>query len=233
MSVELHDLEERLEEVRGEIRSAAKQSGRSEADVTLVAVTKTFPASLIRTAWAAGLRDFGENRVQEITAKGPELTDLTLNLHMIGHLQTNKVKAVLPHISHLHSVDRVHLAEEVAARLPDGRILPVFLQINTTSEASKSGATPEDAETLLDAVGALDGLSVRGLMTIGPLDGTEDDIRRSFVSLREIRDRLERASGLDLPWLSMGMSGDFAIAIEEGATHVRVGSRLFGERSHR
>ena len=231
MGSRTEELRERAEEVRAEIADAAGRAGRSAEEITLIAVTKTFPASVVRAAFLAGLRDVGENRVQEIAEKAPELRDLELRFHMIGHLQTNKVKAVLPYISFLHSVDREHLAEEIARRLPEDRILPVFLQVNTTGEESKSGVEPGSCEVLLDRVRRHSCLEVLGLMTIGPLGGSVSENRRAFATLRNLRDDLAVQSGLELPWLSMGMSGDFALAIEEGATHVRVGSRIFGSRT--
>lgn len=224
------DVRDRVAEIRGEIAAAAARSGRRAEDITLVAVSKTFDAAAIRRAHAAGLRDFGENRVQELAAKAPLVADLDLRFHLIGHLQTNKVRTVLPLMHCLHSLDRAALAEEIARRIGPGRILPVFLQVRTTEEETKSGVTPAECASLLEVVRHQGCFDLRGLMTIGPLEGTEDDNRRAFASLRRLRDDLAARYELPLPWLSMGMSGDFVTAIEEGATHVRIGSRIFGAR---
>lgn len=224
----MSELRERLQQVEEEIAAACARSGRPRSEVTLVAVSKTFPAEVVRAGYDAGMRDFGENRVQEILNKAPVTEDLDLRWHMIGQLQTNKVKAVLPHIFLLHSLDRHSLLDELKKRLT--RELPVLLQVNTTDEASKSGAAPTEVDALLEAALGDPHLRVEGLMTIGPLGGTESDNRRAFALLRDLRDRLQTTFGHPLPSLSMGMSGDFGQAIEEGATHVRVGSRLFGPR---
>lgn len=214
-----------------EIAEQCRQAGRSPDSVTLVAVSKTHPPAAIREAALAGVRHIGENRVQELLAKRPALEDLPLHWHMIGHLQRNKVKAVLPMIDLLHTLDRLSLAEEIARRLPEGRELPVLIQVNTTDEESKSGIPPEEAPRFVDQVRALRGLRIRGFMTIGPLMGSEVEIRAAFRLLRRIRD--DAAAGhpdLDMGILSMGMSGDFHLAIQEGATHLRVGTAIFGTR---
>jgi hypothetical protein len=224
-----------LATLREEIAAASARAGRSEDEITLVAVSKTFPASAIREAYAAGARHVGENRVQEILAKKPELEDLDLTWHMIGSLQTNKVKSVLPHLGLLHSLDRVALAEAIsraASSASPAVTVRALIQVNTTGETTKSGVSPPELERLVDQVRALRGIELAGLMTIGPLAGSETDIRHAFSSLREMRDRLRARHG-DLGWpiLSMGMSDDFALAIREGATHLRIGSRIFGTRS--
>lgn len=219
-----------VDSLREEIAAACAAAGRRAEEITLVAVSKTVPASRVREAHAAGLRDFGENRVQELVLKAPELSDLDFTWHMIGALQTNKVKAVLPHLGWLHSIDRAHLAEtvsEAAARA--GTRVAGLIQVNTTGEASKSGVSPEEFPRLLDTVRALPGIDLRGLMTIGPLDGTETEVRRAFALLRRLRDDAVRPD-LPLPVLSMGMSDDFPLAILEGASLIRVGSRIFGRR---
>jgi PLP dependent protein len=223
-----------LAALREEIAVACARAGRSEDEITLVAVSKTFPASAIREAHAAGARHVGENRVQEILAKRPGLEDLDLTWHMIGSLQTNKVKSVLPHVGLLHSLDRPALAEAVsraASAASPALIVRALIQVNTTGEETKSGVSPPDLDRLVDQVRSLPGIELAGLMTIGPLAGSEDEIRRAFSSLREMRNRL-RARHADLAWaiLSMGMSDDFALAIQEGATHLRIGSRIFGTR---
>jgi len=221
---------ESLSRVREEIAEACRRAGRDVAGITLVGVTKTFPASVIREAAQAGLRDVGENRVQEILAKRPELLDCPLTWHMIGSLQTNKVKGLLPHLGVLHSLDRASLVTEFD-RAPADTPIPALIQVNTTGETTKSGVRPDEVEPLLVAALASSRLRVHGFMTIGPWGGTEDDNRRAFSKLRELRERMAaRFPEAGLPWLSMGMSDDFPVAIQEGATHVRIGSRIFGVR---
>ena len=220
-----------IEQVYDEIGASCARAHRDPAEITLVAISKTVAASAIRDAHAAGIRHVGENRVQEILRKKPELEDLDLTWHMVGSLQTNKARALLPHIGLLHSLDRLSLAEELS-RLAGPASSPALVQVNTTAEATKSGVAPEMLEALVDRIRALGGIELRGLMTIGPLNGTEMEIRRAFALLGELRDRL-RLRHPDLAWrdLSMGMSEDFPLAIEEGATLVRIGSRIFGARS--
>lgn len=213
-----------------EIAATCGRVGRIPSEITLIAVTKTVPAERIREGWDSGIRDVGENRVQEMLAKQPLLEDLPLRWHLIGHLQTNKVKALLPHVEMIHSLDRVALLEEIERRAE--RVVPVLLQVNISGEASKFGADPSEVDALVDAVRARSRLSLRGFMTIGPLEEGERGARDTFADLRKLRDRLARAHpDLDLSVLSMGMSGDWRIAIEEGATHLRIGSRIFGFRT--
>jgi pyridoxal phosphate enzyme (YggS family) len=191
--------------------------------VTLVAVSKTQPAAAIREAYAAGQRDFGENYAQEWREKADALADLAdLRWHFIGALQTNKVKYLAGRVHAIHTVDRVELAREISKRFAaKGAVARVFLEVNTGGEASKSGCAPEAVPALAEAVRALPALAVAGLMAIPP---PEDDPRRHFRLLRALRDRLGLAE------LSMGMSADWPIAIEEGATAIRVGTAIFGER---
>lgn len=238
--------------LRNEVAHACHQAGRDPSEITLVAVSKTHPAAAVREAYAAGIRVFGENRAQELLDKRPQLADLDLEWHFIGGLQTNKAKRVVAAADLIHSVDRIELARAIdqhaagapeGAPLPEmptgdeprssGRVVPVLLQVNTTGEATKSGVAPDRFEALFDAVRRLRGISVRGLMTIGPLGGTEAENRHAFARLRELRDSAaSRLGGGTLPILSMGMSDDFHEAILEGATHLRIGSLLFGEREY-
>jgi hypothetical protein len=178
----------------------------------------------IREAWAAGLRDFGENRVQEASSKVPGLGDLAgATWHMIGHLQTNKVKFALELFDIIHSVDSLHLAEEISSRAP--HTVPVFIEVNVAAESSKFGMTVKELPHAYESVAALPRLDVRGLMTVAPLAGDPEQARPVFQQLRET------ATELGLRHLSMGMTDDFEVAIEEGATHVRVGRAIFGERA--
>lgn len=224
---------ESLSRLRDEIAGACAAARRDPAAITLVAVSKTHPAEAVREAHAAGIRHFAENRAQEFLAKAPLLEDLDLSWHMVGNLQTNKVKVLLPRIALLHSLDRVALAEAILQHASDGFRLPALIQVNTTAEATKSGVAPAGVEALADSLRGIAAIELRGLMTIGPLDGTAAENRRAFAQLRALRDRLaSRHPDLDLGVLSMGMSGDFREAILEGATHLRIGSRIFGERDY-
>jgi PLP dependent protein len=193
------------------------------AGVTLVAVSKTQPAEAIREAYAAGQRDFGENYAQEWREKADALADLAdLRWHFIGALQTNKVKYLAGRVHALHTVDRVELAREASRRFSaKGAVARAFLEVNTGGEASKAGCSPEDAPALAEAMRALPGIELVGLMAIPP---PEEDPRPHFRLLRGLRDRLGLAE------LSMGMSADWPIAVEEGATVIRVGTAIFGER---
>lgn len=233
MTERASDLEGRLREVQEEIAQAAARAGRS-GDVRLVAVTKTFPADVVRAAYEAGQRLFGENRVQEAVAKAPLLAELEgIEWHLIGHLQTNKARQAAELFDMIESVDSVRLAtalDERAGRR--GIVLPMLLEVNVAREEAKSGFDPD---TLLQAVGELAQLShlqLRGLMTVAPLAADPEDVRPVFRRLRELRDTLREQRSLDgFDELSMGMSGDYRVAIEEGSTLVRIGRALFGERS--
>jgi PLP dependent protein len=193
--------------------------------VTLVAVSKTQPQEAIREAFAAGQRDFGENYAQEWREKADALADLAgLRWHFIGGLQTNKVKYLAGQVAWVHTVDRLALAEEISRRsAARGTTTRVLVEVNVAGEASKSGCAPADVAPLAAAVSRLPGLALRGLMCIPPAEG---DPRPRFAALRALRDGL----GLDLPELSMGMSGDYEAAIAEGSTMVRVGTAIFGAR---
>ncbi|MCA8964852.1 MAG: YggS family pyridoxal phosphate-dependent enzyme [Planctomycetes bacterium] len=223
---------EGLAEARRQIDAAAVAAGRKPAEVVLLAVSKTHPAQAVRAAHAAGQRDFGENRVQELVAKAAALADLAdLRWHMIGSLQTNKVRDLLgvPGLALLHSLDRVRLADELQRELArEGRALDVLLQIHATDEASKHGCPIDAAAPLLAHVQAsCPNLRVQGLMAMGPL---EVDPAPVFAAVAALRDRLRASSGLPLPTLSLGMSGDFAVAIAAGSTLVRLGTAVFGAR---
>ena len=203
-------------------RVAAIRAG-IPAGVTLVAVSKTQPAEAVREAYAAGQRDFGENYAQEWRAKADALADLAeLRWHFIGALQTNKVRLLAGRVAAIHTVDRVELAREISKRFAaKAAVARVYLEVNVGGEASKSGCAPADAPALADAVRGLPGVELVGLMTIPPPD---DDPRPHFRALRALRDTLGLAG------LSMGMSADWRIALEEGSTCVRVGTAIFGDR---
>ncbi len=220
-----------LQAVHARIAAAARAAGRDEKDVSLLAVSKTWPAEYVRLAADAGQHAFGENYVQEGVAKVAELESLGLAWHFIGPLQSNKTRPVAEHFDWVHSIERMKIAERLSEQRPAGvPPLNVCLQVNVSGEASKSGCAPEEAVALAKAIAALPNLRLRGLMCIPePVEDVEAQ-RRPFRQLRELYEQL-RAEGLPLDTLSMGMSHDIEAAIAEGATMVRVGTAIFGERS--
>jgi len=233
-------LKEHLERLEEEIEQACRRAGRSRAEVELMAVSKTCPAAVVAEAAALGLRLFGENRVQEFGTKAPELEplrtfdDRRIRVHLIGHLQSNKAQRAVELFDGIDSLDSLRLAERIndaACRL--GKRLQVLIEVKLSTEETKAGLDPESAEAaqLLERLPELTNLQVCGLMTIAPFDVSEVETRACFRSLREWRDRWATAHPrLSLDVLSMGMSGDFPLAIEEGATRIRVGTALFGAR---
>ena len=223
----------RLDDVRGRIARAAGRSGRDPGSVVLVGVVKTVPAESIREAVAAGLADLGENRVQEAEGHIDSVGRTAARWHLIGHLQRNKVGRAVELFDRVHGVDSGTLAEALSRRaIATGRTLPVLVEVNVSGETTKFGVAPQAVNALLERVAALPGLSLEGLMTVGA-PGTAEEARAGFARLRALRDEGERVLGRRLPELSMGMSGDFEVAVEEGATMVRVGSALFGARPGR
>ncbi|RRR74514.1 MAG: YggS family pyridoxal phosphate-dependent enzyme [Candidatus Viridilinea halotolerans] len=229
--------------LREQMAAAALQAGRDPADVTLVAVTKTHPPEVVAAAVAAGMRDLGENRVQEALGKIAALAHLAPPpaWHLIGHLQRNKAKLAAEHFALVHSIDSLRLAAALARYVPSGRRLPILLQCNVSGETSKEGFTlaggARNQAALdallpqLEAILALPSLEVRGLMTIAPFTDDPEAARPHFRALRELRDTLaQRFPQATWRELSMGMSDDFAVAIAEGATIVRVGRAIFGSR---
>jgi PLP dependent protein len=240
VTIDIAGIESNWAEIRGRVDRAASRSGRAAEDVTIVAVSKTFPAEAIRAAYSLGLRDFGENRVQEFEGKYPMLDELDASWHLIGHLQSNKVRRAVQLFSAVDSVDSLSLAEklnvicaELAADHP-GR-LSVLIEVRLAPEDSKNGVLPEDLPALVEAAIDLSHLEIRGLMAIPPFFEDAGRVRPYFKKLRELRDDLRaRFVPKDSPLLrelSMGMSHDFEIAIEEGATQIRVGTALFGSRT--
>jgi pyridoxal phosphate enzyme (YggS family) len=221
-----------IAEVRERIALAAGDAGRSPDEITIVAVSKTHPRSLVDEAHALGLDVFGENRVQEAAAKFPEPLPTAMRVHLIGQLQTNKARAAVALFDRIESVDRPSLVaalEKEAARAET--VVTVLMQVNIGREPQKSGCLPEDALALVDAVRDSEHLRLDGLMGIAPLVAHAETARPYFRLLRELRDEVSRARpDVDLAVLSMGMSGDFEAAIMEGATHVRIGSAIFGAR---
>jgi PLP dependent protein len=217
-------LQDRLNEVEERIQRAAAKAGRRRDEITLVAITKVFPASVIQDAWALGLRDFGENYVQEFESKHPEVASLDgARFHFVGHLQSNKARRAAELFHVIETVD----GSKVARRLDEaGRPLEVMIEVKLSGEASKSGADPAALPELIEVLRGLRNLRVSGLMTMPPWSDDPEVSRPYFQRLRRLAEEYR------LPHLSMGMSHDFEAAIEEGATHIRVGTALFGSRKH-
>jgi hypothetical protein len=226
-------LAENIAQVRARIAQAAERAGRDPAEITLVAVSKTKPVELVEMAYNCGVTDFGENRVQEALAKIARWHPQGLRWHLIGHLQSNKAAKVVEPFACVHSVDSLHLAQTLSRHAQElGKPLPILLQVNVASEASKEGMSPGELPELARQIVALPALRVEGLMTIAPLVSDPEEVRLVFRELRRLRDRLRiDVSASDWAQLSMGMTGDYSVAIEEGATIVRVGRAIFGQRA--
>jgi PLP dependent protein len=223
-------ISENLERVREQIAQGAAKSGRSENEIELVAITKTHPAERIHDAVEAGQTLFGESRVQEARAKIPKLPS-NLRWHFVGHLQKNKIRHALPLFELFHGVDSLGLAQEMnRIAAGEGGHPRVLLEVNVAGEGSKFGFTTETLRAEMEPLLELQRLSIEGLMCIPPLADEAESSRKYFVQLRELRDSVEKECNLKLPHLSMGMTQDFWIAVEEGATLVRVGTAIFGER---
>lgn len=226
-------LKERLSLIQNRIAVACERAHRQVDSVALLPVSKTFDASVIREAVGLGLHRFGENRLQEIAQKAPDLSDCDVQWVVIGSVQTNKAKEVAKYASELQSLDRIELALALDKRLQDcSRTLDVLVQVKTSPEESKSGLAPELLEGFLREIAQLPTLRVKGFMTMAILSDDTKAVRHCFTQLRMWRDRMQALAieGISLDRLSMGMSGDFEIAIEEGSTEIRVGSALFGSR---
>jgi pyridoxal phosphate enzyme (YggS family) len=221
---------ENLAAVRHSMAEAAARSGRSVDQIRLVAVTKYISVERARSLVEAGCHDLGENRPQQLCDKAQQLRDLPIRWHLIGHLQRNKINRTLPHVQLLHSLDSTRLWQSVdqwAAQ--HGTRLPALIEVNISGDPGKHGFAPQEVSSAVQSAAAWPHVDVRGLMGMASLVGGQDRARRDFIALRQLRDQLVARSppGLDLPDLSMGMSGDFVVAIEEGATLIRVGSALF------
>jgi pyridoxal phosphate enzyme (YggS family) len=229
-------LRERLDEVREKIANVARSCGREPKEITLVAVSKTHPIAILREAMAAGATDFGENRVQEAESKIPALlNNQDARWHLIGHLQANKARRAVKLFDLVHTVDSASLAYRLdrSCAEEDRNELPVLIQVDLAGEAAKSGVTPAGVTELVGIVNQCSRLRLRGLMTLPPFFEDPDRVRPFFSRLRELRDQLQTTGnfGEQMGELSMGMSHDFEVAIEEGATIVRVGTAIFGERN--
>jgi len=221
------ELQTRLTAIESRIQAACDRAHRVRKDVTLIAVSKTATADVAKVVSRLGVKDFGESRPQEIWKKSAAIPQM--HWHLIGHLQRNKLDKTIPMVSLIHSVD----SERVLSALSDfgmgrGLPVPILLEINCSREESKGGISPDDAAKMGDMATSLPGVRFEGLMTMAAYGNDPEESRPTFVELRQIRDQLRTATGLKLPHLSMGMSNDFEVAIEEGSTYVRVGSTLFG-----
>ncbi|MCR4787511.1 MAG: YggS family pyridoxal phosphate-dependent enzyme [Lachnospiraceae bacterium] len=220
------EIKENLKTVTENIKAACDRAGRNYEDVTLVAVSKTKPNEMLMEAYDAGVRDFGENHVQELVGKMDSLPE-DIRWHMIGHLQTNKVKYIVGRVYMIHSVDTLKLAKEISKEaLKKNVTVTITVEVNIAGEASKFGGTLTEGEELVNEISKLPGLKIAGLMCVAPYTENPEDNRQYFRSLKNMADKLS------LKELSMGMSGDYEVAIEEGATLVRVGSSIFGARNY-
>ncbi|PYK64489.1 MAG: YggS family pyridoxal phosphate-dependent enzyme [Verrucomicrobia bacterium] len=229
----MDSIAENLARVRQEILEAAAKAGRRPGEIELVAITKAHPAEKVREAIDAGQRLFGESRVQEARTKIPELPS-SLRWHFVGHLQKNKIRHALPLFEMIHSVDSLALAQDMNRIAEQEGLHPrVLLEVNVAGEGSKFGFTPDKLREQMEGLLALPRLSILGLMCIPPIANEAAASRKYFVQLRELRDSLQTEFRVDLTQLSMGMTQDFWIAVEEGATLVRVGTAIFGERSRK
>ena len=223
------DLMSNVVNLQNEIAQAAQRTGREFSEIEIIAVSKTQTEAIVREALRAGLTRFGENKVQE--ARGKIEAIGRGEWHLIGHLQSNKVKDAVQLFHSIDSVDRLDLAEEINVRADAiGKTQNVLLQVNIAGESTKFGCAPDAARSLAESINNLPNLTLCGLMTIAPYSPEPEKSRPHFAALRELRDKIQTDTGLKLPTLSMGMSGDYIVAVEEGATHLRIGSAIFGER---
>lgn len=227
------NIEINIQNIQQRIQTVCRRIGRNSAEVKLLLVTKTIPAEKIKKALASGINLIGENKIQEALAKYEILKNENIEWHFIGHLQTNKIKDVLKFAHMIQSVDRLDLVQKLSARLQlENTTMPILIQVNTSREVSKFGVAPEDALNLIRETAQYPNLLIKGLMTIGANSEDETKVRESFQLLKKIQEQVlrEKISGVAMEILSMGMSGDFEIALEEGANLVRIGSIIFGDR---
>lgn len=227
-------LSENLQRIEENIVHACERAGRRREDVTLIAVSKTKPVSMLSEVYSYGIRDFGENKVQEICEKRGELPS-DIRWHMIGHLQRNKVKHIIQDVALIHSVDTYRLAEEINIHAKKiKRIVPILIEVNIAKESTKFGISAEETLQLAEEISKLDNVRVKGLMTIAPYVENAEDNRHYFQKIRELSVDIakENIDNVSMGVLSMGMTGDYTVAIEEGATIVRVGTGIFGARNY-
>ncbi len=227
-------IRENLSEVQNHIKNAISRCGRNESEVCLIAVSKTKPVELIMEAYEAGIRDFGENKVQELVSKYEEMPK-DIRWHMIGHLQTNKVKYIVDKVCLIHSVDSVKLAKEISKEAQKrGIICDILLEVNVADESSKFGISCEEVPETVETIAALPGIRIRGLMTVAPYVDDPEKNRPVFRKLKQLSVDItsKNIDNVFMDTLSMGMSGDYEVAIEEGAKYIRVGTSIFGERNY-
>ena len=227
-------LKEKYDAVEARVQKACERSGRDRAAVTLIAVSKTKPLAMLREAYDFGVRQFGENKVQELNEKIPALPS-DIHWHMIGHLQRNKVKYIVGAVDLIHSVDSVRLAEEISKQAVKKDVTcDILIEVNMAQEETKFGLFRDEVLQMVRECSALPNLRIRGLMTIAPNVDQAEDNRKYFRAIRELSVDIttENIDNVSMDFLSMGMTGDFEVAIEEGATHVRVGTAIFGEREY-
>jgi hypothetical protein len=225
-------IRENIDSVEKMVEDSCRRAGRNRDEVLLVAVSKTKPLSMLQEAYEAGIRDFGENKVQELMDKIPSMPE-DVRWHMIGHLQTNKVKYLVGRVAMIHSVDSLHLAEEISRQgVKQNVTVDILVEVNVAGEESKYGVTMEEAPALVEQIAALPNIHVRGLMTIAPFTEIPEENRIFFQKLKQLSIDIEQKSidNVSMSVLSMGMTGDYCTAIEEGSTCVRVGTGIFGER---
>ena len=227
-------IRDNLEQVQLKIKEACDRAGRDVGEVTLISVSKTKPLSMLKEAYEAGARDFGENKVQELVEKIPEMPG-DVRWHMIGHLQRNKVKYIVGKVYLIHSVDSLRLAEEISKEaLKQNTSVNILMEVNMAEEESKFGVAPEETTDLVSRVSRLPGIHICGLMTIAPFVENAEDNRQYFRRLKQLSVDIESKNidNVSMDILSMGMTGDYSVAVEEGATYVRVGTGIFGERDY-
>lgn len=227
-------IRDNLEQVQLKIKEACDRAGRDGGEVTLISVSKTKPLSMLKEAYEAGARDFGENKVQELVEKIPEMPG-DVRWHMIGHLQRNKVKYIVGKVYLIHSVDSLRLAEEISKEaLKQNTSVNILLEVNMAEEESKFGVAPEETTDLVSCVSRLPGIHICGLMTIAPFVENAEDNRQYFRRLKQLSVDIESKNidNVNMDILSMGMTGDYSVAVEEGATYVRIGTGIFGERDY-
>ncbi len=223
-----------LKDVEARVSAACERAGRDRSEVTLIAVSKTKPIEDLQIVYDAGIREFGENKVQELTGKIEAMPN-DINWHMIGHLQRNKVKYIVGKVGLIHSVDSYRLAEEINIHAKkQGIVQPVLIEVNAAEEESKFGLKLDEVKRFCEEITHLDGIQVKGLMTIAPNVVVAEDNRAIFHKIKDLSVDIARENynNIDMTILSMGMTGDFEVAIEEGATHVRVGTAIFGARNY-
>ena len=228
------ELKANLKSVEERVSAACARAGRDRSEVTLIAVSKTKPIEDLQVIYDQGIREFGENKVQELTGKIPEMAE-DINWHLIGHLQRNKVKYIVDKVKLIHSVDSYRLAEEINIQAKKhGIIVPILIEVNAANEATKFGVRLEEAKQLCEEIAYLENVHIMGLMTIAPNVVVPEENRAIFHKIKDLSVDIasENIDNIDMRIISMGMTNDFEVAIEEGATHVRVGTAIFGERNY-